>query len=1154
MPEHGQPGGEVFSAAEAACEQVIERFEDAWRHGQQPAIGDFLPPDAADRPSVLVELVHVDLEYRLKAGYATRVESYLSRYPELADDHSAVVGLIAAEYEQRRRRQPEVAAGEYCRRFPQYGDLLPAVLRVDQAESAAEDASAASPTPRSTPAAAALAGVTPVSEPAGSDPFSTQATLSPAQPVPTAVLDLGTIPGYEILSELGRGGMGIVYKARQIKLKRLVALKMILSGAHAGPQEVARFCREAETVARLQHPNVVQVYEVGEQYGRSYLVLELIEGESLDRKLAGTPQPAHMAAQLVEVLARAMHVAHQQGIIHRDLKPANVLLTADGTPKITDFGLARKLGETPHTRSGAILGTPSYMAPEQARGKNKEVGPAADIYALGAILYELLTGRPPFKAVIPLDTVLQVISEDPVPPRMLQPGTPRDLQTICLKCLQKESRRRYVTADELAADLRRFLQGQPIRARSVGKAERLWRWCRRNPAVAGLTAAVFAILLAVAIAGLLTAGKYRAMAERETQARADAEQAFQHEKQVKEDAEAAGTKAVEALQHEKQAKEDAEAARTKAVLVFQMLNNRPDVAVSPVVLYNTVLEPGVRLGEELILTRNDAELKKAVASFYAAIGEVIQKDPYAPWPFPNPSQKVFEAYQRACELDDHQARYLVGRAYAAMDLGKMRSLDELESDANKAIALDKKYAGAYGLRGRLLHLRSRSEADFNKRIVELRRAGADYDTALLLCKNGDEKSVILINQSTANLELGNLVESGQRKGYLDKARSDAEKAIELLKDQPDEFACLALGNALEELSSLPGESEQYAPAIEKFTRAIIATRSRRAAPFIARGRSSYKWVAGGKGRPKLLDDALSDLSDAFAASSTPAEKAEIYYWRAKIAAFQEDGAKADKDYQEAVKLAKKDESPSQHAAYALDWARFVLDDGIASRKSPAKTRERVEGILADGTFRDPAKLEAALLRGHAYQFEGKRQKAYDIFSQALPDELREAKVVHLSLLLARADCVLEKPEDFGDLKPSAAVIAWQDSERALELVKDPSIDAQTKAHALGTNGVAHFFAADAEPGKKNWHVQRCVERLREAIKCSANHPRGYTWRYTLAWQLIKLMSRESGAKWSQHRDEAVSLLKEAEALVPPGPEMEDIHNSRLALEKLKPPE
>jgi serine/threonine protein kinase len=309
------------------------------------------------------------------------------------------------------------------------------------------------------------------------------------------------IGGYEVLGELGRGGMGVVFKARQVELNRVVALKMILAGGLAGEDQRARFRTEAEAVARLRHPGIVQIYEIGEHDGLPYFSLEFCPGGSLASKLEGTPLPPKQAAERVEALARAMHAAHQAGIVHRDLKPANVLLTEDGQLKITDFGLARKLDQTGQTATGAIMGTPSYMAPEQAGGRSKEVGPAADVYALGAILYELLTGRPPFKAATAMDTIIQVVEQEPVAVRVLQPGVPRDLETICRKCLQKEPTKRYVSARALEEDLRRYLEGRPIVARPVGKAERSWRWCRRNPVVAGLSAAVaVALMMGTAVA------------------------------------------------------------------------------------------------------------------------------------------------------------------------------------------------------------------------------------------------------------------------------------------------------------------------------------------------------------------------------------------------------------------------------------------------------------------------------------------------------------------------------------------------------------------------------------------------------------------------------------------------------------------------------
>jgi WD40 repeat protein len=417
-------------------------------------------------------------------------------------------------------------------------------------------------------------------------PPSEAATLPPdGVPDPSATGEpaaepLGpSVPGYEILAELGRGGMGVVYQARQVQLNRLVALKMILAGAHAGEADVARFRAEAEAVARLQHPHIVQIHEVGEADGKPFFSLEFCADGSLASKLDGTPLPPREAAGLVQTLALATEAAHRAGLVHRDLKPANVLLqtkpTTDYTdrtdakrpgtsssvssvlsvvdylPKITDFGLAKKLdGATSQTASGAILGTPSYMAPEQAGGQSREVGPRADVYALGAILYELLTGRPPFKAATAMDTLLQVLSQDPVPLRRLQPKVPVDLETIALKCLHKEPARRYTSAAALADDLGRFLSGEPIVARPVSVAERMTKWARRRPAVAALAALVF-VVAASGLGGVLWQWR-------------QAEAARAREAQRAEDEEKARARAEQARQDEMTARQRAEAERTRA--------------------------------------------------------------------------------------------------------------------------------------------------------------------------------------------------------------------------------------------------------------------------------------------------------------------------------------------------------------------------------------------------------------------------------------------------------------------------------------------------------------------------------------------------------------------------------------------------------------
>jgi WD40 repeat protein/tetratricopeptide (TPR) repeat protein/tRNA A-37 threonylcarbamoyl transferase component Bud32 len=447
-----------------------------------------MPGDRPLRPSERIDEVCDRFEAAWRAGQAPRIEDYLAQADEA--DRPALLGeLVALECELRRRRDEQAELGEYLARFSGHAGVIPH----------GDDATVNRPrSPRDQPTVVAAND---------SDGAAGLATSDPA-----GVRSFGD---YEIVREVARGGMGVVFQARQVKLNRTVALKMILAGQLAGESDIRRFHTEAEAAAHLDHPGIVPVFEVGEHEGQHFFSMGFVEGESLAQRLTAGPLRSRPAAELLAKVAEAIAYAHGRGVIHRDLKPANILIDAADNPRVTDFGLAKKVqGDSHLTASGQIMGTPSYMPPEQAGRSRGAVGPAADVYALGATLYAMVTGRPPFQAATAMDTVLQVLGDEPVPPRRLNPTVDRDVETICLKCLEKDPARRYPSAQELREDLRRFLAGDSIRARPVGRAERLGRWCRRNPLLAGTISSAAALLVAVAVLSMY-------YADRQVKARAE---------------------------------------------------------------------------------------------------------------------------------------------------------------------------------------------------------------------------------------------------------------------------------------------------------------------------------------------------------------------------------------------------------------------------------------------------------------------------------------------------------------------------------------------------------------------------------------------------------------------------------------------------------
>ena len=442
MSDEQQPVDQDSIQRDRLIDSICDTFEKMYFAGERPQIEAFL--DRVDGPTkqpLLVELLELEIHIRRLRGETIIIAEYQARFP----------GLSAARLEESLRTSPDPSPNNH--RF------------------------------NKTPAA------------------ELQTLDCGSQPNQSVSREIVKYFGdYELLNIIAQGGMGIVYKARQISLNRIVALKMILSGEFASKEAVDRFYSEAKAAALLDHPGIVPIFEVGEFEGKHFFSMVYVEGSSLASKLDGGPlEPIPSARMMLEV-AQAVQYAHEQGVIHRDLKPSNILLDPQGRPRITDFGLAKQLtDQSGLTVSGQVLGTPSYMPPEQAAGHINAIGPASDVYALGAILYSLTTGRPPFQAASSIDTLRQVVEKEPVAPRLLNSVIPRDLETIILKCLEKSLPRRYGSAKLLAEELQRFVEGRPIVARPISRVAKAWRWCQRNPSVASLASLVILLLASVTL-------------------------------------------------------------------------------------------------------------------------------------------------------------------------------------------------------------------------------------------------------------------------------------------------------------------------------------------------------------------------------------------------------------------------------------------------------------------------------------------------------------------------------------------------------------------------------------------------------------------------------------------------------------------------------
>jgi serine/threonine-protein kinase len=476
------PNGARFSAPPISGDppawldvSPADQLRRAWERGEPPRFEAFVAALGAMSPRELSALVQVDLEQGWLRRQPRRAEEYLSRLAPLAADAELVVDVIYAEYLAREQAGERPQLAEYESRFPEFAPALARQIRFHDALTMLDN-----------------------------DLRSSAPDVEARCDRITALPDNRQLDAtYEIVEKIGSGGTSVVYKARQPALNRFVALKMVRAVDVDNQELLARFRTEARLVASLHHPRIVQVFDYGEHDGLPYLAMELVDGGPLSARLDGTPWQARPAAELLLKLVSAVQFAHEHGVIHRDLKPANVLVVADRPEleiKVTDFGLAKFFfDETSlRTRSNTCLGTPSYMAPEQAGGRRSDIAPASDVYSLGAILFELLTGRPPYRGESAIDTLRLVLSTEPVSIERLAPRVSRDLATICDKCLRREVDRRYPSAAELGDDLRRFLAGKPIRARRIGVAERAWQWCRREPLLASAVGCVALSLAGIA--------------------------------------------------------------------------------------------------------------------------------------------------------------------------------------------------------------------------------------------------------------------------------------------------------------------------------------------------------------------------------------------------------------------------------------------------------------------------------------------------------------------------------------------------------------------------------------------------------------------------------------------------------------------------------
>jgi len=829
------------------------------------------------------------------------------------------------------------------------------------------------------------AAVEPVEPAAPSELASAEPTLLPSGGDQTAAAaKRPIIPGHEILDTLGRGGMGIVYRARHMALGRTVAVKMLISG-HLAPEELLdRFQCEAESVARLKHPNIVQIYETGDVQGQPYFTLEYVAGGSLADRLDGSPQDSQAAARLVAQLADAVYYAHTMGVLHRDLKPANVLLEEDGTPKITDFGLARQMeSDVRHTRTGDVMGTPSYMAPEQASGVTRKLDPACDIYSLGALLYEMLTGRPPFRGRDAVDTLMQVIADEVVAPRRLQSGLPRDLETICLKCLEKSPSKRYPTAAALADDLRRFLRHEPIVARPASGVERAMKFVRRRPAWAALWG-----VSALAISLTLVATLFYSL--RVTQWNHQISAAYDRQKQT----------TMAALDYVDQVIDDV--AGDRLAIVPEGQSARRDLLRDAMLFCQRLLE---QQSSDVDVQFYAARAQRQLADLQQATGETTEAEQayrQALAMFANiPAQSAVHLpvaretaaahinlgnlFERAGDLELAASHYKQAiRALADRVKGRDASEDELRL-----------VAAAHGNLGVLY-----------ERLGHVDESGKEFEQAINLLASAAENSSDPMGRLQMASALSNQGMLFKVVGNTDAALATFLRALEILETSDQETASrpefrLALASAQNNLAAVYQVAQQYEQAVESYRSAVdIFTQLTSDFP----GTLEYLrgWADARNNLTRLLIE-REQWDEALAMARATAEQLRTLADRFPGEAFHED-ALATARQLEASTLIELDSS--RDAERALSDALRLRRDLVDRFPAQPVYRARLASVLhsvAEMLLEAGRASDAAVLL-----FEAVDQQQQAVSNQAFPSDLRSQLWKHY-VALSEALIASEQP-------------------------------------------------------------------------------------------------------------------------------------------------